>query len=692
MSLLHKNSNQSTRSRERRRQRRRVKSSTLPIRLHVLLWISGILMVMLGARLFYMQILQGSYYKSAVRNSNTYTRTTNVQRGLIFDSTGSALVTNQAHKAVTYTKSSGTSSSDVYKLANRLSKYLTVDTDNLSTADQEAYYLANTKNYQAVLKKIKTSDADSSTEQYEKALRYLEKHPSVYKLTASQKNSAQLYTTMNSSYTMSTTYLKKSGVTSKKIAEIGEHLSQLPGIKLSTAWTRKYADDDITSLTGSVSTNGLPSDQLKTLLAQGYSRNDSVGTSLLEKQYQSALAGIKGTTKITTNGNKVTKEKATYAGQRGSSLVLTINYNFQKKVQQILSDNYSSAGNTYSTGVYAVVMNPNTGAVYAMAGIDRDPSTGKETVDETGAITQAMTMGSVVKGATLIAGFLEGVITPSNNTLTDMPIKLAGTSAKTSWFNKTGSANQSLTAAQALQVSSNSYMMQIAMKIGGFTYRSGAHLALKSNIFSKLRYYYNMVGLGTKTGIDLPGEVSGYEGSSTSSDQGKALDLSYGNYDEYTVMQLAQYMSTIANGGKKMKPYLVKQIRQTTSTGSLGKVEYTAHPTVQSTLPVTKSELNIIKRGLYLVTHGTDSNTTAKSLGSETPSISGKTGTAETYYNGNSTTTLSFAGYAPSDNPQVVVALAINGATDDDSGANITMAKEIFSAYWSIVKNNSSSN
>lgn len=66
----------------------------------------------------------------------------------------------------------------------------------------------------------------------------------------------------------------------------------------------------------------------------------------------------------------------------------------------------------------------------------------------------------------VLGAMMDGVITPSNNTLTDMPIKVAGTSAKASWFNKTGSANTSLTASTALEVSSNSYMMQLAMKEG----------------------------------------------------------------------------------------------------------------------------------------------------------------------------------------------------------------------------------
>ncbi len=245
-----------------------------------------------------------------------------------------------------------------------------------------------------------------------------------------------------------------------------------------------------------------------------------------------------------------------------------------------------------------------------------------------------------------------------------------------------------LTAPLALEVSSNSYMMQLAMKEGGMKYHNGAQLDLKPSIFDKERYYFNMFGLGVKTGIDLPGETAGYTGPSNQKHIGSALDLSYGNYDGYTTLQLAQYMSTIANGGYRMKPYIVKEIRDTKSNGELGKIEYTAHPEVQQVIPAPKSYFDIVKHGLYLVTHGSSPYTTGRALAGEKPSISAKTGTAETFYKKRSTKTLSFAGYAPSDKPQVVVAIAVPNAAGGESNLNI--AKAIFSAYWKDVQSDKS--
>lgn len=671
----------------------KIAQSIIPSRLNLLLWIVAILLLTLVGRLFYLQVLNGSSFKAEVKRSDTTIQTNNVQRGMIYDSQGKIIVGNQTHQAITYTKSSSVTTAQLYKTATRLGKYITVSNSQtrLTTRNKIDYYLGSSSNLKKVTKKLHLSSDATEDDKYNAAVKYLTKHPSAYHLSAHEKSNARIYAAMTGAYSLSTTYIKKSGVTSKELAEVGEHLNEMPGVKIGTAWTRNYPQGkDFQTLTGTVSTTGLPSDEVNTLLSQGYSRNDSVGQSYIEKLFQSTLAGSKSQTQVTTNGNKVTSEKVKYPGKKGDNVVLTINAKFQKKVQSILEENYSSAGIGYSSGVYAVVMNPNTGAIYAMAGIDRDIKTGKQTVDEIGAINHPIVMGSVVKGATIMGGFLSGVITPENNTLTDQPIKVAGTSAKTSWFNKTGSANMAISAATALEVSSNSYMMQLIMKEGGMKYTPGAQLTLKPSIFNKERYYFNMFGLGQKTGIDLPGETAGYTGASKQSNIGSALDLSYGNYDAYTVIQLAQYMSTIANGGNRMRPYIVKEIRSSTSNGKLGKVQYTTQPQVQLTIPGKKEYFDIIKKGLYQVTHGTSSYTTAKSLGSVTPSISGKTGTAETVTNGHETTTLSFAGYAPSDNPQVVVALAIPGATNENGGANINMAKEIFAAYWKIVQGQTS--
>ena len=655
--------------------------------------IVGLLFVALIAQLAYLQILHGTQLKAEVNRTDSTVETNNVQRGMIFDSTGRVLVGNKSHQAISYTKGVNVLSGDMYRIANRLGKYLTVSTGSLTTRNQADYYLASDKRLKQVEKNIPHISEYSASSAYDKALNYVLNHPAQYKLTHQQANDATIYAKMSGAYSLSTTYIKETGVTSKELSEVGEHLGEMPGVKVGTSWTRDYPyGSSLKSIIGTVSSEkvGLPDNKVNQFLAQGYSRNDSVGQSYLEEQYESVLRGTKSQTQVEVSGTKIMKEVKKYGGKKGDNLQLTINAGFQKKLQSLVRTASTNASGN-STGVYAVVMNPKNGAVIGMAGVDRNPSTGKVTNNALGTINSSITMGSVVKGAMISGALMDGVITPSNNTLTDMPITVGGVK-KASWFNKNGGANMAVNASTALEVSSNSYMMQLAMKEAGFQYSSGAALTMNTSIFSKLRGYFNQFGLGVKTGIDLPGETTGIAGSSSKAHIGNALDESFGNYDAYTTMQVAQYMSTIANGGYRIQPHVLGSIRGTSKNGGLGAVKASVTPTVLNEINMTSAQRRLVTEGLYDVVHGTNTYKTGDELASIKPEISAKTGTAQTYYKGTETVTLSLASYAPSTNPQVVLALAMPNLDYNAEDNNMKLAKQIYSAYWSMVQSTSTIN
>nr|WP_225365946.1 penicillin-binding protein 2 [Levilactobacillus bambusae] len=666
--------------------------SRIPFRLNILFFIVAILFAALIGQLVYLQIIYGSKFKAEVNSSDNTVETTNVQRGMIYDSTGRVLVGNKAHQAITYTKGSNVLSSDLYKIANKLGTYVSVSTEKLTPRQEADYYLTDESRLKAVEKKAgATSSNMSVSDRYDKAEKYLMDSKAGIPLTHAQKNAAAIFAKMSGSYALSTTNIKDSDVTQKEVAEVGENLSEMPGVKVGTSYTRDYPyGKSIKSIIGTVSSEktGLPSDKVNTLLASGYSRDDSVGQSYLEEQYQSVLAGTKKQTLVTTEANSsLQKEVTQYGGKKGDNLELSINAKFQNKLQSLVRSAAESAGGV-NTGVYAVVMNPYTGAVIGIAGVDQNPSTGKITDNALGTINNSIVMGSVVKGAMVSGALMENVISPTNSTLTDKPIDIGGTK-KASWFNKTGSANMAVTASEALEVSSNSYMMQLAMKEAKFNYTPGGALTMNPNVFDTERKYFNMFGLGVQTGIDIPGESTGIEGASGAANIGHALDESFGNYDAYTVMQVAQYMSTVVNGGYRIAPHVLSSIRSTQSNGQLGSTVSTVSPRVLNTIPWTSAERKVVTDGFYDVVHGTNTYKTGGSMSSISPSVSGKTGTAETFYKGNSTTTLSLASYAPSTKPQVVVALAMPNMSDEDDSNNMALAKQIYSAYWDMVQSSS---
>ncbi|NLR19471.1 penicillin-binding protein 2 [Lactobacillus sp. LC28-10] len=652
--------------------------------------IVGLLFAALIAQLAYLQILHGTQLKAEVSRTDSTVETNNVQRGMIFDSTGRVLVGNKTHQAISYTKSVNVLAPQMYRTANKLGQYLKVPTGSLTRRNRADYYLASTSREKRVQANVPGIKNMAQSDAYDKELQYLYAHPAEFKLTRQQKNNAMIYARMSGAYSLSTTYIKETGVTSKELAEVGEHLGEMPGVKVGTSWTRNYPyGSSLKSILGTVSSEktGLPDSKVNQYLAQGYSRNDSVGQSYLEEQYEPVLRGSKSQTDVEVSGTKIMKEVKRYGGQKGDNLQLTINAGFQKKLQSLVRQAESGAGGV-STGTYAVVMNPNNGAIIGMAGVDRNPSTQKITNNALGAINSSITMGSVVKGAMVSGALMDGVITPTNNTLTDMPITVGGTK-KASWFNKNGGQNMAVNASTALEVSSNSYMMQLAMKEAGFKYSEGAALNMNSNIFNIMRGYFNQFGLGVKTGVDLPGETTGIQGSTSSKHLGNALDEAFGNYDAYTTMQVAQYMSTIANGGYRIQPHILSSIRGTNQNGGLGAVKATVTPTVLNHIDMTSAERKLVTEGLYDVVHGTNTWKTGGELDTIKPEISAKTGTAQTFYKGTETVTLSLASYAPSTHPQVVVALAMPNLDYNAEDNNMKLAKSIYQAYWQTVQSTS---
>ncbi|ARD06554.1 cell division protein FtsI [Lactobacillus amylolyticus] len=683
------------------------KQASTPTRMKIILGIIFILFALLIGQLAYLQLAYGSRFKSEVAQNDSTVVSNQVPRGVMYDSKGRVLVGNKANNAITYTKGASTSSKQIYQISTALSAYISI-TDEKPTQEQLAeYYLADTANstkIEAKLPKSEKGNNVSSTELTQNLIKEVKKEK--IKFTKRQKTAALIFNKISGAYTLSTIYIKNKGLTDKELAQVGEHLSDLPGVGIGTDWERSYPNgSSIQSIIGSVSTekSGLPSDNLQYYLAQGYSRNDRVGTSYLEKEYEPLLKGTKSQIEVETKSNGgIQQTKTVYKGQAGASLMLSIDAKYQKQVQAALKTVYASALSAgaakYSSGAYAVAMNPKTGALLAITGLSHNVKTNKVTDNALGVINQSFVMGSAVKGATVAGGLLNNVITPTSNTLSDTPIYLPGSPVKKSVY-PVGTFS-SLDAETALEVSSNIYMMHLALKWVKAKYVPKTYISMPNDAFNVLRRNFAMFGLGQKTGVDLPGEVSGIEGQSFDSQgrilSGSLLDLAYGNYDAYTPIQMVQYVSTIANGGYRMQPYIVQGIGKTSSNGKKIYINYNKKPVVQQQIPWSKAELNIIQTGFYRVVHGTNAWGTAHPLKNVKPSISGKTGTAQTFYydpdhpnkkNQPELINATFVGYAPSKNPKLAIAVIFPGLDPNMEGTyTLQVAKAMVKDYFAANK------
>ena len=682
-----------------------------PLRMNIILGIILVLFLLLIGQLVYLQIIYGGRFNSEVQKTDSKVVSTNVPRGVMYDSTGKVLVGNKANNAITYTKSSTVSTEQIYSISNKLSHYITLNDEKPTKRQLFDYYLANEANNKRVEAKLpKSAKLDSNGDQldsstiYENTLKELEKENP--KFTKRQKTAALIFNKISGAYTLSTIYIKNNDLTDKELAEVGEHLSSLPGVGIGTDWARNYPNGkSIQSIIGSVSSekSGLPSDNLQYYLSQGYSRNDRVGTSYLEEEYEPILKGTKGQAEVYSKDNgQIEQTKTVYKGESGSSLILTMNAKYQQQVQKALKQVYNSAeaagATQYSNGAYAVAMNPKTGAVLAMAGIDHNPKTGKDSENALGVINQSFVMGSAVKGATVSGGLMNHIITPTNNTLPDTPIYLPGSPVKKSVY-PIGTFG-ALTAQSALEVSSNIYMMQLALRWVNAKYEPHTYISMPKTAFQTLRNNFSMFGLGQKTGIDLPGEVAGIKGASFNSKgqllTGSVLDLAYGNYDAYTPIQMVQYVSTIANGGYRMQPYVVQSVGKTDASGKKVSILYNKKPQAQMRIPWTEDELDVVRQGFHQVVHGTNSWGTAHYLKNVKPSIAGKTGTAETFYYdpdnpGNpkapEVINATFVGYAPENDPDIAVAVVFPGLDPNKEGTyTLQVAKQMFEDYAALNK------
>ncbi|MFS1150645.1 penicillin-binding transpeptidase domain-containing protein, partial [Enterococcus faecalis] len=173
----------------------------------------------------------------------------------------------------------------------------------------------------------------------------------------------------------------------------------------------------LASLIGTVTSEeqGIPEEVLDEFLEKGYARNDRVGRSYLEQQYEEVLQGTKSISEISLdNNNNIESQKEIFAGAKGDNLVLTLDAEFQAKVDKILQDNFQklidSGAAEYSPGVYAVALNPKTGGVLSMSGYHHDTGSNEMQENAIGTFINSFVPGSVVKAGTLAAGWENGVL------------------------------------------------------------------------------------------------------------------------------------------------------------------------------------------------------------------------------------------------------------------------------------------
>ena len=642
----------------------------------------------------YLNIYMGSYYKMILENKTAnIVSSASVPRGRIYDRNGKLLVDNIPVKIITYKRIKDISLEEEIKLAYFLSEKIELDYEELFERNLKEFYIllypniANEKITNEEYKKYNNRQLSFKELEEFKIERITSLE--LESLNKEDKRAAYLYYLMNKGYYYDEKIIKKANVTEKEYAYILENISVLKGFNINIDWERKYLYGDvIRGILGKVSDQemGIPKEELEYYLSLGYKRNDRVGVSGIEKQYESILKGEKALYKVLDdNSLKLIKE-----GQKGLDIVLSIDIDLQIEIEEMLEEEIIKTKKEANTEFYdrsfIVIENPKTGEIMAMVGKQIDLSSNNKNPKfydfAEGAMLYAITPGSVVKGASITTGYNAGVI-KIGTIIEDKCIKFLNMPEKCSW-RRLGTIND----ITALASSSNVYQFKIAMMIANYDYYYNKELDLDLNTFDIYRNTFYQYGLGVKTGIDYPNEIEGYKGSGDYGDL--LLNFTIGQYDTYTPLQLAQYVSTIANDGNRVKTRFLKSI----ITNNNEIIDIT--PVILNKVELEKKYMDRIKEGfIATMTRGTGVNYMGI-----TKYPAGKTGTSESFVDINGdgivdyeSISNNFVGYAPYNDPIMAISVSSPNVQNPARGryrsnVNYRISKRASSIFFTLYNKN----
>ncbi|MEI7824021.1 MAG: penicillin-binding protein 2 [Chlorobiaceae bacterium] len=435
------------------------------------------------------------------------------------------------------------------------------------------------------------------------------------------------------------------------IARVSENLWQLPGILIETDNKRLYPDSLFGShLFGYL--RSIPKQKLEELADQGYTQDDKIGHSGLEKFYEEELKGQKGTrfemvTPLGKDAGKYDGGKSDIPPVKGDDLYLSIDAGLQQRAEQLLRKTGHSGA--------VVAIDPSTGGILALASApDYDLDIFNGSTDRKGwneiltspqkplinrAVQAVYPPGSIYKMILAMAA-LEGKKMDPAKKILDNGAFVFGNRR---FLSNEGRGHGWVDMREAITVSSNVYFYNLIFNVG----------------FEDWTKYGAMFGFGEKTGIDIPAERSGLLPSTEYYDKrygknkwtkGYLVSLAIGQGELGTTpVQLATYAAAIANKGTLFQPHIVNGYRDT-ATGEYFQYEYD-----KQQLPVSASTFNLIHDGMIgVVERGT--GTLAKVPG---VTIAGKTGTAQ---NPHGRDHAWFIAFAPVENPKIAMAVLVENA------------------------------
>lgn len=629
-------------------------------RVYFLLFIIVLFYILLVYKIIDVQIINNNKYKKLLDDLTIKTiETSSTPRGRIYDRNYNLLVDNVGIKTIYFKREKGVSNKDLINIIKEVKNHIDIDFNSINEINLKEYYYAlyPDKVEELITKKERRLNEERKLSSYKLNKLKMERITKE-ELSKIDKKEAYLYYLMNNGYYYEEKIIKRDASDSE-YAYIASNISKLKGLNVKLEWERKYLyGDTFRNILGSISSSGVPKEEKEYYLKKGYKLNDIVGVSFLEKEYEDILKGKKGIYKLNDdNSYSILKE-----GVRGSDIVLTIDINLQKEVEKILEEEIIYAKeNEINISLYdgssVIISDPYTGEILAFA--SKIYNDGRVIDNSETLVTNAVTPGSIVKGASISVGYKYNAI-DIGDVMLDECIKIKNKPSKCSWKEGIGYIDDT----EALMISSNSYQFKTAILVSGEPYIYNGEFNPKKEVFDKYRSMFNEYGLGVKTGIDLPIESIGNIGSKYDGDM--LLDFSIGQYDTYTPVQISNYINTIAAYGNRYKLHFLKEIRNPSNNEEIGTLNKEIKPVLLNKVSIDDNYINRVRLGF---------NKVMLSLGygymGDIPDPSGKTGTANSFKDTDNdgiidreTISKAFIGYAPSDNPKFSITILSPNVSD----------------------------
>ena len=678
----------------------KIRSKQEKFRYNIITTFVYIIGIILISQLFNLQIVKGKEYRQQSNTRLSRESVLNAARGDILDQTGNKLATTKLGNVLNLYKTKiddETLNTSLLKIVNILEQNEDTYIDNLPIKLEPIEFTINSEEEQKKWKK------QNNIEENKTAAECFELLKTKYKIT--QNNEVEVrkimtlrYTISKEGYSNTKTVELASNVSEKSVAIFNERNDEFPGLTINTIPIRNYALGSVGShILGYVSR--INENELKQ--NKGYLLNDRIGKTGIEYIFEPYLKGKNGIKQIdmAVDGS-ITGEEVVEEAISGNDVVLTIDGNLQKITEDALKTNIEKIrnggyGKAYeANAASAVVMNVKTGEVLSMAsfpnfepqlfvdGISQEKYneyTSKEANSPflNRSISSVYAPGSTFKMVTALASLETGAVT-INEKINDVGIYNYSADYKPKcWiYSSYGRGHGYLNVTDAIKHSCNYYFYEMGERIG----------------IDTLSRYTKALGLGSKTGIELLGEVQGTVSSKETSKAknenftgGNTLQAAIGQHDNsFTPIQMAKYISILANGGSNIDVTIIKGIIdsngnniQKEEINQFVKERLGINKEPLTELDFNKQNINAILEGMRGVT--SESGGTAYSYFKDfNIEIGGKTGSAQTGIAGK--TNAWFVGFAPFDDPEIaVVVMTENGGS---GSYNCEVARNIIAEYF----------